>query len=209
MTIRPALVVTAEVHEIHINIINFRVENIGGGAARNILLRLSREFMIGTDRPLHELGLFKRGIPLLGPGRKIETFLTNAIELYQEPQQEPLEVTVVYEDAAGRKFEDPFKIDFAAFENLSRVGTAPLHTIAKSIEALQKSIGNLSNGMNKLSVLVYSLDDLDAERSAGNLFHSFRRVSPDGRKKIENLIDQEINRLSTKSVDPPQSEEAE
>ena len=207
MAMRPALVVTAEIHEIHINLFNFRVENIGGGAAHSIRLRTSREFMIGNDRPLHELGLFKRGIPLLGPGRNIETFLANAIEMYQEPQQEPLEVTAEYEDATGRKFEETFLVDFAAFENLSRVGEAPLHTIAKSIEKLQKSIGNLSSGTNKLSVLVYSQDDLGAESSAWNLSRKLRRVSPDGRKGIENLVDQEISRLSAKSVNPPQSGE--
>ena len=74
---------TAEIDETHINLFNFRVENIGGGAARSIRLRTSREFMCGNGRPLHELGLFKRGIPLLGPGRNIETFLANAIEMYE------------------------------------------------------------------------------------------------------------------------------
>ena len=204
MTIRPALVVTAEIDETHINLINFRVENIGGGAARNIRLRTSREVMRGNNRSLNELGLFKRGIPLLSPGRNIETFLGSAFELLQ---QEPLEVTAEYEDATGRKIEETFLVDFAAFENLSRVGEAPLHTIAKSIEKLQKSIGNLSSGTKKLSVLVYSQDDLDAESSAWNLSRKLRRVSPDGRKGIENLVDQEISRLSAKSVNPPQSGE--
>ena len=204
MTIRPALVVTAEIDETHINLINFRVENIGGGAARNIRLRTSREFMRGNNRSLNELGLFKRGIPLLSPGRNIETFLGSAFKLLQ---QEPLEVTAEYEDATGRKIEETFLVDFAAFENLSRVGEAPLHTIAKSIEKLQKSIGNLSSGTKKLSVLVYSQDDLDAESSAWNLSRKLRRVSPDGRKGIENLVDQEISRLSAKSVNPPQSGE--
>ena len=204
MTMRPALVVTAEIDETHINLINFRVENIGGGAARNIRLRTSREFMRGNNRSLNELGLFKRGIPLLSPGRNIETFLASAFELLQ---QEPLEVTAEYEDATGRKIEETFLVDFAAFENLSRVGEAPLHTIAKSIEKLQKSIGNLSSGTKKLSVMVYSQDDLDAESSAWNLSRKLRRVSPDGRKGIENLVDQEISRLSAKSVNPPQSGE--
>lgn len=209
MAMRPDLVVTAEIHETHINLINFRVENIGSGAARSIRLRTSREFMTGDNRPLHELGLFKRGIPLLGPGRNIETFLGSAIELYQEPQEEPLEVTAKYEDATGRKFEETFLIDYAAFENLSRVGDAPLHTIEKSIKDLQQSIRNLSNGRNKLSVLVYSQDDLDAESSALNLSRKLRRVPPDGRKEIENLVKQEISRLSAKSVPPPQSREGE
>ena len=205
MTIRPVLVVTAEIDETDINFINLRVENIGGGAARNIRLRTSREFMRWNNRSLNELGLFKHGIPLLSPGRNIETLLSSATGTGL--QQEPLEVTAEYEDATGRKIEETFLVDFAAFENLSRVGEAPLHTIAKSIEKLQKSIGNLSSGTKKLSVLVYSQDDLDAESSAWNLSRKLRRVSPDGRKGVENLVDQEISRLSAKSVNPPQSGE--
>ena len=136
--------------------------------------------------------------------------MATAIEHDKKPQQEPLEVTVEYEDAAGRKVEEPFKIDFAAFENFSRVGEAPLYTIAKvDREAPGETFENLSNGMNKLSVLAYSLDDLAAERSSRNLSRKLRCVSPDGRKEIENLIDQKISLLSTKSVDPPQSGEGE
>ena len=58
-------------------------------------------------------------------------------------------------------------------------------------------------------MLVYSLDDLDAERSSWKLSRKLRRVSPDGHNEIENLIDQEISRLSTKTVPPPQSGEGE
>ena len=84
-----------------------------------------------------------------------------------------------------------------------------MQVIADSVKNLQENIGNLSNGMKKMSVLVYSRDDLDAENSAWNLFRKLRGVPPDGRKEIENLIDQEISRLGAKSVNPPQSGEGE
>ena len=122
---------------------------------------------------------------------------------------QPLTVSAEYMGVTDKKFKKEFVIDFAAFDNLTWAGTAPLQTIAKSIEALQKSIGNLSNGMKKLSVLVYSQDDLDAESTAWNLSRKLRRVSPDGRNEIENLIDHEISRLSTKPVPPLQSGEGE
>ena len=205
MATRPFLAVTIELHEIHFNIINFRVENFGGGPARNIRLRPSREFRVGGDAPLSGLGLFTNGMTYLGPGRKIESVLGSAIEIYQEPKQEPLTVTAEYMDATGREFKEEFVIDFAAFENLIGGGKSPLQEIAVSIKKLQESIGNLSNGRNKLSVLAHSLDDLDAERSSWKLSRKVRRVSPDGRNEIENLIDQEISRLSTKTVPPPQS----
>ena len=69
-------------------------------------------------------------------------------------QQEPLEVTAEYEDATGRKIEETFLVDFAAFENLSRVGEAPFAHNRKvdretseehweSVEADGKGIENL------------------------------------------------------------------
>ena len=195
MSLRPALVVTAEIHETRINLVNFRVENIGGGAAHTIRLRTNRKFIVGNEDPLNKLGFFKHGIPSLGPGRKIESFLASAFDL--NFQQEPLEVTVRYSDATGRKFEEKFELNFASFENLTWVGDDPLQAIADSIKRLQENFRNLSN-RNRLSVLAYSLDDLDAEHSAHNLFHKLRRVSSADRKEIENLIDQEISQRTTK-----------
>ena len=110
MSLRPALVVTAEIHETRINLVNFRVENIGGGAAHTIRLRTNRKFIVGNEDPLNKLGFFKHGIPSLGPGRKIESFLATAFDL--NFQQEPLEVTVRYSDATGRKFEEKFELNF-------------------------------------------------------------------------------------------------
>ena len=115
-----------------------------------------------------------------------------------EFQQEPLEGTVEYEDATGKKFEEKFVLNSASFENLSRLGEAPLQTIADSIKELQTNIRRLSNGMSTLSVLAYSLDDLDAKRFDQTLFRKLRRVSSYDRKEIENLIDQEISRRGTK-----------
>ena len=166
---------------------------------RRILCRtvFFRKFIVGNEDPLNKLGFFQHGIPSLGPGRGIESFLATAPDLLKS-QQETIEGTVEYSDTTGRKFEEKFVLNFASFENLSRVGDAPLQTIADSIKKLQENIRYLSNGMSKLSVLAYSLDDLDAERSAHNLFRKLRRVSSDGRKEIENVIDQEIRRQVTK-----------
>ena len=179
--------------------INFRIENIGGGAARNILLRLSREFDLGNDRLLNDVGLLKCGIPLLGPGRNVETFLANALD-NNLLEQEPLEVTSEYEDASGGKFEEIFLVDFAAFENLCRVGEAPLYTIAKSIKDLQLNISNLSSGMKKLSVLVYSRDDQDAEISSWNIQRKLRQLSPNQRKDFEDILDKKISLCGDKTA---------
>lgn len=196
MSLRPALVVTAEIDDTRINLVNFRLENIGGGAAHRIRLQTNRKLKVKGKDPLNKLGLFKHGLPSLGPGRKIESFLASAFDL--DFQQKPLEVTVTYSDATSRNFEEKFELNFASFENLTRVGDAPLQTVADSIKKLQENIGTLSRGIGRLSVLAYSLDDLDAERSAQNLFRKLRRVSPDGRREIETMIDEEISRLVTK-----------
>ena len=139
MAMRPVVIVTAEIHEMYMDIIHLRVRNIGGGAARRICLRTNRKFMIGKDKSLDDLGLFKRGIPLLGPGQKIETFLADMTG-QEVGKEEPLEVTAEYENAVGGKTEETFVIDLAALENLRQVGETPLKAIAKSIKKIQENI---------------------------------------------------------------------
>ena len=139
MAMRPVVIVTAEIHEMYMNIIHLRVRNIGGGAARRICLRTNRKFMIGKDQSLDDLGLFKRAIPLLGPGQKIETFLKDMAD-QEVGKEEPLEVTAKYEAAVGGETEETFVIDLAALENLRQVGETPLTAIAKSIKKIQENI---------------------------------------------------------------------
>ena len=139
MAMRPVVIVTAEIHEMYMDIIHLRVRNIGGGAARRICLRTNRKFMIGKDKSLDDLGLFKRGIPLLGPGQKIETFLKDMAD-QEVGKEEPLEVTAKYEAAVGGETEETFVIDLAALENLRQVGETPLTAIAKSIKKIQENI---------------------------------------------------------------------
>ena len=147
---------TPEIHENYFHIILLRVKNIGGGAARSICLQSNRPFTVQGEDPLSNLGLFTHGIPLLGPGQKIESFLANGIELFKEPLDKPLEVIVTYKDATDRKFEETFEIDFRSFRNLRRVGDPPLQVIADSVKNLQKDIHLLTIGMQKLSVIIDS-----------------------------------------------------
>ena len=164
--------------------------------------------MVRGKDPLNELGLFSHGIPLLGPGRKIESFLASAIELFQEPLDEPLEVIAEYKDATGRPFKERFEIDFRIFENLSWVGNPPMKDLAKSVDALRRDIQNLIRGGRKLPVVAYSVDDLEAEGALHRLFIKLRRASPDDRREIERMVDQEINRrTSSQSSDSPPSGE--
>ena len=139
MAMRPVVIVTAEIHEMCMNIIYLRARNIGGGAARKLRLRTNRKFRTGNDKSLNDLGLFKRGIPLLGPGQKIETFLADMTG-QEVGKEEPLEVTAEYENAVGGKTKETFVIDLAALENLRQVGETPLETIAKSIKKIQENI---------------------------------------------------------------------
>ena len=90
--------------------------------------------MIGKDKSLDDLGLFKRVIPLLGPGTKDRDFFWQTWTGQEVGKEEPLEVTAEYENAVGGKTEETFVIDLAALENLRQVGETPLKSIAKSIK---------------------------------------------------------------------------
>ena len=138
VTTRPKVIVTLAADKYYFNLVNLRVENIGGGAARNIRLSTNSEFRTMRGTLLRDLGLFKNGLSLLGPGREIETRLENVTGWNNDRDrfQTSFTITASYTNAAGRSFEEDFLIDFSFFEELSQIFGDPLRNIAESLKTI-------------------------------------------------------------------------
>lgn len=186
---RPLLAVTTSLHEAYIHIINLLIENVGGGAAHDIRLRTSKPFTLDRHERLDEIGPFKKGITYLGPHQRLEFFLANAIGNLDELKKQLLQIEAEYSDNVGKTYRKTFVIDFGELEGISRVSTPPLFKVAESIERLEKNFANLLNGMIKLPILAYSLEDTKREQMVNELWHKFWRLKPVDRDEIEKLID--------------------
>jgi len=166
---RPEIALTLSLHEAHVNLIFLIIQNIGQGAAHNVRLTTDKPFRTSGSRDLAEIGPFKTGIGLLSPHQKIEVFLANAIDRYDELKTEPLGITAKWKDSSGKSFSRTFAVDFAEYENVSRIGEPPLYSIADSSEKIEKAISRLARGSSKIAVVVQTKEEHRRSNRAGLL----------------------------------------
>ena len=82
---------------------------------------------------------------------------------YEQKRKAAIEVKIEYKTSSGENSEEQYLLDFSVFEGLRTLGTPPLHSIASSLEKIEKNIGNLSSGYNRLKVILYTQADIAAE----------------------------------------------
>lgn len=120
------------------------VENIGKGAARNIHFKFPKSFKIHGDRKLKDVNFFDKGIAFLPPGQKKEIFVASYAGGNKEVlEQKPIEIEISYKGRI-RKKKATYNIDFDEFQGIMLVGEPPLDKIAKSIEAIQRDLKQIT-----------------------------------------------------------------
>jgi len=105
----------------------------------------------------------KHGLKYLAPNQKLQFFLTNMAEDYEEKIKKPFVIKVTYQNSVSKKYEDSYLIDFSQLPGLLQLGEPPLYKIAKNIENIQKDLHNLSTGFHRMKVIVYTKEDVEEE----------------------------------------------
>ncbi len=159
--------ISLSVSEKWVNLIDLVVRNEGVGPAFDIQFEISIVSPEECDKKLIEtidkLGFLKRGIPYLSPGQAVKSFLTSMADNYEQKRKAAIEVKIKYKTSSGENSEEQYLLDFSVFEGLRTLGTPPLHSIASSLEKIEKNIGHLSSGYNRLKVILYTQSDIAAE----------------------------------------------
>ena len=132
----PNVSVTYHPRDEWINLIDFRIKNVGAGPALDIRLEVEPDFEYDSDKWLSQLNLFKSGLKYLGPGDERRFFLTSLAEDGDAKVGNPFEVRVSYRGTIGNEKTDRFVIDFSELEGIMQLGTPPLHEIADSMKSL-------------------------------------------------------------------------
>ena len=149
----PEIAISLRCHETHVSLVMLCVENIGTGAARNLKFVTKPAAIPCLDIPFEKIGFLKGGIAYFEPGRKIEQFLVNVIDKYDELKQIPLEITVKYKDAVDHEHERTFHLDFSENEGFSHIGRPPLFEIAEATKKLQQDVNSIATGSRKPVIL--------------------------------------------------------
>lgn len=155
----PEMAISLRPHEAYLPCVMLCIENIGTGTARDIRFRTDLSFKPDGEKALEELGFLKNGIDYLGPGQKIEHFLVNVADRFDELKKMPLQLSVTYTDSVKlkRKYERTFYLDFGEAEGYSRIGTPPLFEIAEATKKLQKDLNRIATGARKPIILTEPL----------------------------------------------------
>ncbi len=101
----------------------------------------------------------ERGIGYLGPGQDLVSGFTRFPDGYEEKIKTVLCIEVTYRDAASAVLSEAYRLDFAEIEGTTRLGTPPLHAIAKALESIQGDVHQIASGFKRLKIDVYDSQD--------------------------------------------------
>ena len=184
----PEIAISLRPHEVHISLVMLCIENIGTGAARHLRFTANPASISCLDIPFEKIGFLTRGIAYLEPGRKIEQFLVNVIDKYDELKQIPLEITVRYNDPVDHEHEQTFYLNFSENEGISHIDKPPLFEIATATKEIQKDIHNIAVGVHRPIILTGELSEHHWRQRVGVLESQIEHFP----KEVQQEIWQEI-----------------
>ena len=205
----PEIAISLRCHEVHVSLVMLCVENIGTGAARNLRFVTKPSSIPGLDIPFEKIGFLKGGIAYFEPGRKIEQFLVNVIDKYDELKQIPLEITVKYKDVVDREHEHTFHLDFSENEGFSHIGRPPLFEIAEATKKLQKDINSIATGTRKPVILTEPVFEHRIRRHTDFLESRISQYPPNIQEKILQKVDFLIQDQDREIREKPPDDETE
>jgi hypothetical protein len=163
----PQITVRVESSETYINIVLIFIENIGNGPAYDLKLTSDPDFTGYNARPLSEFGPFKHGVKFMAPRQTIVTLLANLVgrgsELEDPNSAFNFTVRAQYRGALGQQYSHAFPIDFRHLIGSRTLGKPPMHSIAGSLEEIQKELARVGSRWKRLEVVAYSPEDIERE----------------------------------------------
>ena len=202
----PEIAVSLRPHEAHVNLVMLCIENIGTGAAHNLQFKTNPTSIPNLDIPFEKIGYLQNGIAYFEPGRKIEQFIVNVTDKFDELKQTPFEITVTYRDSVKLKRkpeERSFHLDFNENTGFAQIGRPPLFEIAKATKEIQKNLRHLTTGFHKPVILTESLSEHRLGQRANSLESRIAQLP----NEVQEEILQELAVVVTKREQEVQEKE--
>lgn len=134
------------------------VRNIGETTAFDI--RIGVEPMPKRDnKEKEEIGFLVDGIASLPPGGELSTLVCRWEHLKQQNEELFFEGKVRYRSRNGDTYEEPFKIDLSAHEDLVQFRKKTVHDVADAMEKLRKDFRKVLRGSERIAVRAISESD--------------------------------------------------
>jgi len=163
----PKIEITVKPKEEWINLIRLHIKNIGLGPAYNIFFDMSSESnnegIKELIKDLTRVNFSNIGLKYLGPGQELIAGDTQLTKNFEEKINAVLNFHVKYQDSIGKDYQEKFLVDFSEFKGRREIGKPHLYSIADSLEAIKKSLGNIETGWKRLQIDIYNRQDREKE----------------------------------------------
>ncbi|WP_392452015.1 hypothetical protein [Corynebacterium dentalis] len=124
--------------------IDFVVRNVGASPAYDISIEMV-DYPELTDwiheLPFWETGIFKNGLPILGPGQELRMFADSSNQRADEPElKDQGKVRVKYKSVNGFEFQDELNLDFGFLKGALRMNIFSIHHVGKALDSIDKTL---------------------------------------------------------------------
>ncbi|MGB4263292.1 MAG: hypothetical protein WBJ29_07140 [Fervidobacterium sp.] len=145
----PKISISIQHREEYIKLLDMIVENIGQGPAYGVKFEVDPDFEIVKGYFLSQLGFVKNGVAYFAPKQKIEFFLTNIAEGFNDKVNIEIKIKVTYSSKAGKRYEDEYIISFKELAGLISL-ESPKSKIAYALERSERDFDKISSCLDQL-----------------------------------------------------------
>ena len=130
--------------------LNFIIENIGQGTARNVRFAVHADIGDFEVHSIYTRFLEDREpFSVLKPNASLKFYLGSSRKILSEPRLKPFQVLVEYENLKGERRKQTYSLDASPFAG-SDVHAPPEVEIAESLRDIDSRLRDLSNGLKRL-----------------------------------------------------------
>jgi len=163
----PRIEVTLKHLEQALQIVRLHVRNIGLGPAKNLKFKTSVVSGDETAKALlaefTQTNFFTTGLNYFGPNQEKYSHYTEINRDFDKKIKAVFLLEMEYESVTGKKYSEKVVIDMSEIKGTYQIGTPDLNSIAKSLDAMQKEIGNITSGFKRIRTDIYTHDDRKRE----------------------------------------------
>lgn len=161
------VVVGLEPRQDWLNWIEIYVRNEGVGPATDVSFSVVLEDPPAGDQSLaaivRSFGFVQKGLSYMSPRQEMRSFFTSLNEDYELKMSTVFNVDVSWTNPSGDVTRDRYVLDLSIFRGRSQLGEPDMHSMAKSLEKLQKDFHRVANGNDKIRVTTQDVADVRAE----------------------------------------------
>ena len=155
----PNVSVYLEQNRASIHFLDLIVKNIGSGPAYDVTFKVLEEFDIPKGKKLSQIDFMQAGIHYMPPDYQIKSYFLTFLGNYEKIIDKNIKVQVSYKNVNKENISEINNLNMSQFKGVHTLGEDPLNEIAKSIESIQKDVGNIASGYKHLRVDTYTSED--------------------------------------------------